>query len=104
MGCNTLEVSSEGVGCIVAPERLSFCFVLWPHSHHTMQLFAALTSFDVSMESVWMLRKPAIAYHTNVVITVMRASAHVSDPLGDRGRGITGYMGKASYNTGGIIG
>ena len=54
-----------------------------------VQVIAALTSFGVSMDSVWTQPRPVIATMT-ALITVMRASAHVSDPLGDRGSGIIG--------------
>ena len=52
---------------------------------------ATLTSFDVSnMDSVWTQPRPAMGYHMTAMITVMRATVHVSDPLGYGGRGTRG--------------
>ena len=63
------------------------------------QVLAVLISFDVSMDYVWMLPRPAIASPMSVVITVMRASVHVSDPWGTgegyhvEGKGMIGGRG-----------
>ena len=52
-----------------------------------VQVIAALTSFSVSMDIVWTQPRPVMAYLMTALITVMRATAHVSDSLWGQGEG-----------------